>query len=144
MATRGRRLKSPQLHLVQGTWRPTRHGDKAAAEAQLEADERCALARPSCLKGEARKAWDRFMAPCWWIDIFREPAAIAFCELWAERSRAPDQFTAARHAQLRAYMQDLGLTDDRRRPAPVPPKDPAADFLRIRRSPWPREAREPV
>ena len=46
----------------------------------------------------------------------REPAAIAFCELWAEFTDRPAAFPAAKHSQLRAYMSELGLTDERNRP----------------------------
>ena len=40
----------------------------------------------------------------------REPAAIAFCELWQEFRKAPVSFQASKHAQMRAYMSELGLT----------------------------------
>jgi hypothetical protein len=50
-----------------------------------------------------------------WLDASREPAAIAFCELWQEFTFAPTAFPAAKHGQLRAYMSELGLTDERNR-----------------------------
>jgi hypothetical protein len=45
----------------------------------------------------------------------REGAAIAFCELWQEFRDGPRMFPAAKHGQLRAYMSELGLTDERNR-----------------------------
>ena len=71
----------------------------------------------------ARKAWDRFIAGATWLDGSREPAAVAFCELFAEFSASPARFVASRHAQMRAYQADLGLTDERRRPKTEGPKD---------------------
>ncbi|MCC5871528.1 MAG: hypothetical protein JJU22_03950 [Gammaproteobacteria bacterium] len=124
MATRGRRPKSPNLHLVEGTHRTSRHGspdDAAAAPTGLK--------RPTVLKGEARKAWDFWIAPAYWLDTFHEPAAIAFCFLWAEFRRSQDNFSASKHSQLRAYQQELGLSDHRRRQAPQKPTDPADGYF---------------
>jgi len=76
------------------------------------------LERPSWLKGEAKKAWVQFIEPATWIDGARAPAAIAFCALWAEFRESPTNFQSARHSQMRSYMADLGLTDERNRTAP--------------------------
>ena len=38
-----------------------------------------------------------------------------FCELWAEFRRAPDTFPVGKHGQMRGYLSDLGLTDERNR-----------------------------
>lgn len=81
------------------------------------------LTRPKFLKGEARKAWDTYVAPATWLDGSREPAAIAFCLLWEEFRDGPKAFPSAKHAQLRAFMSDLGLTDERNRAAPPKDKD---------------------
>jgi hypothetical protein len=35
--------------------------------------------------------------------------------LWAELRSDPAGFSAARHSQLRAYLAELGLTDERNR-----------------------------
>ena len=37
------------------------------------------------------------------------------CELWQEFRFCPTGFPAAKHGQLRAYMSELGLTDERNR-----------------------------
>jgi len=128
MAIRGARPKPPALRIVDGTHRPDRHGPRAGAEAR--AAESGGLARPSALKGEARKAWDRWIASASWLDVSKEPAAIAFCHLWSEFIAGPEQFQAARHGQMRSYMSELGLTDERSRAKAAPDKvDPADEFL---------------
>jgi hypothetical protein len=67
------------------------------------------------LTGEALKAWKRWVLPAGWLDGSREPAARAFCELWQEFVGSPVKFPASKHGQLRAYMSELGLTDERNR-----------------------------
>jgi hypothetical protein len=117
MAARGAKPKSAHLRLIDGTHRKTRHGsEKKAREAVEVAVEKFGkLVRPSGLKGEGLKAWRRYIEPAGWLDGSREPAAIAFCELWQEFRFAPTSFPAAKHGQLRAYMSELGLTDERNR-----------------------------
>jgi hypothetical protein len=114
---RGRRPKPPHLRLIDGTHRPTRHGSAPQARAAVEATASRfgPLTTPKDLKGEARSAWIRYIAPANWLDASRAPAAIAFCLLWQEMLLAPTRFQAAKHAQLRGYSADLGLTDQRRR-----------------------------
>lgn len=117
--TRGRKPKPPHLRLVDGSHREDRHGDAAEVE-QAASAARAAfgpMQRPKYLTGTAKEAWQRWIAPATWLDASREPAAIAFCELWKEMRSAPAQFPAAKHTQLRGFMADLGLTDERRRPA---------------------------
>lgn len=117
MATRGAKPKPVKLRLVDGTHNATRHGNRT--KARDLADEAITsfgkLTRPRFLKGEALSAWKRYIEPAAWLDGSREPAAIAFCELWAEFRRGPSRFPASMHAQMRAYMSELGLTDERNR-----------------------------
>lgn len=117
MAVRGAKPKAAHLRLIDGTHRKTRHGDEAEARKAVEQSIETfgALARPKHLKGEALAAWKRYIAPAFWLDASREPAAIAFCELWAEFRFNPTGFPASKHGQLRAYMSELGLTDERNR-----------------------------
>ena len=126
---KGRRPKPPHLRLIDGTHRPHRHGDTAAAQqaASEAASAFGPLHRPKYLTGSAKEAWNRWVAPASWLDGSREPAAIAFCELWKEMRTAPAQFPAAKHTQLRGFMADLGLTDDRRRAAT--PKQERDEFF---------------
>lgn len=117
MATRGAKPKPANLRLVDGTHNATRHGDRAKAREQIDEAQTSfgKLVQPTWLKGEALKAWKRYIAPAGWLDGSREPAAIAFCELWAEFRRGPSRFPASMHGQMRAYMSELGLTDERNR-----------------------------
>lgn len=123
--TKGRKPKPPHLRLVQGTHRSDRHGSaKQAAAGVAKASAAFGpLEMPKHLKGAAKEAWSRYVAPAAWLDGSRGAAAIAFCELWRELRRAPTQFPAAKHTQLRGYMADLGLTDERKRPVADEPGD---------------------
>lgn len=116
MATRGSKPKPAHLMLIDGTRNVTRHGTE---EDLRKAVEKVAVfgrpAKPKHLKGEAAHAWKRYIEPASWLDATREPAAIAFCELWQEFRFAPTSFPASKHGQMRAYMSELGLTDERNR-----------------------------
>lgn len=117
MAARGAKPKPAHLRLVDGTHRPTRHGAEAKAKEAVESSVATfgKLVRPKQLKGDGLAAWKRYIEPASWLDASREPAAIAFCELWQEFRFCPTGFPAAKHGQLRAYMSELGLTDERNR-----------------------------
>lgn len=117
MAVRGAKPKPTKLRLVDGTHNVTRHGAVDEAQKKAESAEKGfgALTKPSYLKGQAAWAWTRYIAPAGWLDASREAAAIAFCELWGEFRRGPSRFPASMHGQMRAYMSELGLTDERNR-----------------------------
>lgn len=117
MATRGAKPKPARLRLVDGTNNVTRHGPEERARKAAEATESIfgKPVMPAGMKGEAAKAWKRYIAPAPWIDATREAAAIAFCELWQEFRFCPTGFVAAKHGQMRAYLSELGLTDERNR-----------------------------
>jgi hypothetical protein len=117
MVSRGAKPKSAHLRLVDGTHRNTRHGNKQAVRAAVEkaAATFGKLTKPKGLKSHAAAAWKKYIESANWLDASREPAAIAFCELWQELMYAPTAFPAAKHAQMRAYMSELGLTDERNR-----------------------------
>lgn len=118
MATRGAKPKPARLRLVDGTNNVTRHGAEGDVRKSVEATESLfgKPIMPTGMKGEAAKAWKRYIVPAAWIDATREAAAIAFCELWQEFRFNPLGFPAAKHGQMRAYMSELGLTDERNRP----------------------------
>lgn len=119
MATRGARPKPAGLRVVTGTHRGDRHGDAGDVSKDVEASAESfgKIQKPSWLKGDAAKAWKRWIEPAFWLDAAREASAIAFCELWAEFRESPKNFQSARHGQLRSYMSELGLTDERNRTA---------------------------
>ncbi|MCV0396952.1 MAG: hypothetical protein K5872_08910 [Rhizobiaceae bacterium] len=117
MAARGAKPKAAHLRLIDGTHRKTRHGDDAVARQSVKkaVDTFGKLVRPKDLRGEALKAWKRYIEPAYWLDGSREAAAIAFCELWSEFRFNTTGFPASKHGQMRAYMSELGLTDERNR-----------------------------
>ena len=127
MAARGPKPKAAQLRLVDGTHRPARHGQAEKAKAKVDAAITSfgKLIRPAHLKGEALAAWKKFIEPAGWLDGSREAAAIAFCELWKEFRFNPQGFPSSKHGQMRAYMAELGLTDEHNRgKSDDGPKDP--------------------
>ena len=117
MATRGAKPKAAKLRLVDGTHRNARHGDAAETREAVEvvAASFGKLKKPASLKGPAAAAWKKFIEPATWLDGSREPTAIAFCELWKEFCYSPSGFPAAKHGQMRAYLSELGLSDERNR-----------------------------
>lgn len=131
MATRGAKPKPVKLRLVDGSHNVSRHGKMAAATKIVETAATAfgKLEKPSFLKGNAIQAWKKYIEPAGWLDASREPAAIAFCELWSEFRFNPTGFPAAKHGQLRAYMAELGLTDERNRAADGDKKKPGDEFF---------------
>jgi hypothetical protein len=119
MAKRGVKPKPAHLRLIDGTRNATRHGSVADLQKTAGVAEASfgKPTRPKHLKGEGLAAWKRYIEPAAWLDASREPAAIAFCELWQEFRFAPTSFPASKHGQMRAYMSELGLTDERNRVA---------------------------
>jgi hypothetical protein len=117
MATRGAKPKAAHLRLVDGTHRTTRHGDTDAAKEAVQKSIASfgKLTKPKHVKGAAAEAWKRYIEPAGWLDGSRELAAVALCELASEFRSNPSAFTAGKHGQLRAYMSELGLTDERNR-----------------------------
>lgn len=117
MATRGAKPKPAHLRIVDGTHRNTRHGGLDAAKELVGSAVQSfgPLQKPKGLRGESLAAWRKYIEPAGWLDGSREPAAIAFCELWSEFRANPLGFAAAKHGQMRAYMAELGLTDERNR-----------------------------
>jgi hypothetical protein len=117
LAKRGAKPKPAHLRLVDGTTNVTRHGTEGEQKIAVEQASRDfgALKRPAYLKGPALEAWKRWVVPASWLDASREASAIAFCELWQEFRHGPTSFPASKHGQMRAYMSELGLTDERNR-----------------------------
>lgn len=117
MAARGAKPKPAVLRLVSGTHRSHRHG--AVAEVKQAVDATAAafgpVERPKGLKGNALNCWKQFIEPASWLDGSKTLAALALCELYAEWKSAPRMFPASKHGQMRAYMSELGLTDERNR-----------------------------
>lgn len=70
---RGRRPKPTHLRPVDGTHRPTRHGEETNARALVDhaATAFGPLKRPAYLKRFA-EAWERYVRPASWLDGSRE------------------------------------------------------------------------
>lgn len=116
MAVRGAKPKPAHLRLIDGTRNATRHGSEAELRAKAEGGQQFGKPqKPKHFRGEATAAWKRYIAPAGWLDATREAAAVAFCELWQEFRDGPRAFPASKHGQMRAYMSELGLTDERNR-----------------------------
>lgn len=117
MAVRGTKPKPIKLRLVDGTRNATRHGSEQSLRERADRSEAAfgKIAKPPYLKGQAAWAWKRFIEPASWLDASREGIAIAFCELWEEFRFNPKGFPASKHGQMRAYMGELGLSDERNR-----------------------------
>jgi hypothetical protein len=131
MARPGAKPKPALLRLVDGSHRNSRHGNRAEKTAEVEASTAAfgKLKRPTGLKGNAAKAWKEFIEPSSWLDGSRGAAAHAFCALYGEFLDSPKFFPAAKHNQLRAYMNDLGLTDERNRGKDGDAKKPKSKFF---------------
>ena len=117
MATRGAKPKPASLRVVDGTRRAARHGSEEELRDKAEKSKQAfgELKKPPSLKGEGAKAWKRWIEPAHWLDASREAAAIRFCQLWQECQVNPMGFPAAKDGQMRSYMAELGLTDERNR-----------------------------
>ncbi len=117
MAKRGAKPKPAHLRLVDGTRNVTRHGTENELRDKIDAATVAfgKLIRPKSMKGPALDAWKRLIEPATWLDASRYASAVAFCELWQEFRFAPASFPASKHGQMRAYMSELGLTDERNR-----------------------------
>lgn len=133
MARSGAKPSPAQHRILAGTHRRTRHGDPQDVADRVDQfrDAFGPISAPEGLPPKAMEAWIRFIQPATWLDASREPAAIAFCHLWAEFLEDPKAFQSARHGQMRAYMNELGLTDERNRRAvgDENPENPWLKFL---------------
>jgi hypothetical protein len=117
MASRGAKPKPAHLRLIDGTTNVTRHGPEGKLRDRIDESATAfgPLVRPKGLKGDGLNGWKRYIEPASWLDCSKEPAAIAFCELWQEFRSSPTNFPSSKHGQMRAYMSELGLTDERNR-----------------------------
>jgi hypothetical protein len=117
VVTRGRKPKPAHLRLIDGSRSTSRHGTEAELRNTIEQSNAAfgALKRPKGLKGSALVAWKEWIEPAAWLDGSRGISARALCELYGEFLDRPTDFPASKHSQMRAYMAELGLSDERRR-----------------------------
>lgn len=130
MATRGAKPTPAALRLVEGTHNVTRYGspDELRDKVEKAAKAFGPLIKPDNLPTHAEYAWDHYLAPATWLDRSREIAALAFVELYQEFREYPQKFQVGKHAQMRAYMAELGLTDERNRGDWEPDAEPDEFF----------------
>jgi len=151
----GRNRKPTALHLVNGTHRPDRHGDRDAARAEAKVvRESPPLRPPPKLSREARKEWRRLEAELRTAGVLtmRDRAVLTgYCLAWARLREAEEDIerlgtlvegtegTQIRNpalttwnqamSQLRMYAAELGLSPSARARVTGPTKRPegAAD-----------------
>jgi hypothetical protein len=111
----GGKPKLNLVRLVTGRKHVTRYGTPEEIRQRVEKamNKFGKPVKPKQLTGEAEFAWNRYIVPAWWLDGAREPAAVAFCQLWQEFRKDPIAFK--KHGAMRSYMSELGLTDERNR-----------------------------
>ena len=120
---KGRKPTPRELHVVRGSFRKDRHGERPAATPSD------AVKKPAYVKGRAGWIWNARAPGLTSIGILREHDAEMFaiwCCLAAEFEDSPSMMNAARIGQLRGLAASFGMTpSDRARlpadgsPAPV-------------------------
>lgn len=106
MATRGKKPKSPHLHVVENTARKARHGDIGENLPGLRDGE---LDKPDYLRGRQSELWDEVSPLLWWLQHEDAYKLGLWCCLQAEFEHCPDKMVAARIGQLRALGSELGM-----------------------------------
>ena len=104
--TRGPKRKPTALHVVAGTFKPSRHGEIAANEPRPTG----ALQKPAYLKGKPGKVWDRIAIKLDWLTAADSDTLALWCGLQIEAETCLAEMTAARISQLRTLSAELGLT----------------------------------
>lgn len=108
MATRGAKPKAPELHVVNGTDRPDRHGDPDKVPAADGRPEK--LKPPKRFPRKAqRELWETYIEGTPWLTLYDVPNAYLWVMLYEEFLRDPGAFVASKIAQMRALGSDLGL-----------------------------------
>ena len=116
MATPGTKPTPTLIRLINGNHNTTRHGTVEELQARIAAaDDFGPLVPPAGLSERAVLCWEEMIRPARWLDGSKMIAAAALCELYAEWQKGPHGFPGSKHAQMRAYMAELGLTDERKR-----------------------------
>lgn len=105
--TRGPKRKPTALHVVDGTFKPSRHGDVQANEPQPTG----ALEKPKSLKGRAGRLWDEWAPRLDWLTTVDSPKFAMWCRLSADLDEARSAFDvpAAYISQWRTLGSELGL-----------------------------------
>ena len=120
--------KPTELHLLEGTFRPDRHGEKP--EATPATDPPTPMRKLSRRK---QQVWDEKIATVPWLTQSDAMMAMMLVELYCEWEKAPLQFPTTRLQALNKLCNDLGLSSVARTRVKIPegkkPKSPNDDFF---------------
>ena len=111
--------KPDNIHLLQGTFQPCRHGDP---DKKPKVDSRLPSA-PEWLPDLARKEWDEVSVKLGKANLLTgvdKTILAQYCLLAAELSEEQYKFTAAKHTQLRLCEVELGMTPKARSQITLP------------------------
>lgn len=109
MAQRGRKQLPDNVHILRGTFKPSRHG-KRDKKPLLEPG---IPSPPAWLKGTALTEWRRvvkILKPTNVLTIADRTIITQYCLLFGKLSDQLDEFSAGDHHQLRTLCSELGLT----------------------------------
>src|SRR5262245_32362085 len=126
----GRKPKPTALHLIQGSFNPTRHADRS--DAPQPSGE---VLKPAFVRASAAKIWEKYapqlqaqgVLTSWDVDMFG-----VWCVMVAGFKKRPERFAAALMTHMRALASSFGLLPaDRARlhtPKPIS-DDPAQKYF---------------
>lgn len=102
MAVRGQRPKSNALHIVDGTYEPSRH------DGRMDGPEATGKPVKPKLRAAASRIWDRSAERFHWLTAADSDKLALYCQLMAEFEKDPEEMTTARIGQLRNLGSELG------------------------------------
>lgn len=97
--------KPDHLHVVEGTFRPDRHGEPPSMQP---ADNPPTPMRK--LTKRKQQIWDEQIKEVPWLTTFDSMMCTVFVELYAQFEKAPVGFPTSRVNALARIANDLGLT----------------------------------
>lgn len=113
---------------LNGTYRKDEHGNRGEFEASTPK-------KPKWLSSEASKVWDDQISNLFELGYINKNDQISYsalCELSAEFSLDPMDFSASKMAQLRGLFSSFGMTPDSRFKMPVEKNDtPSNPFAEL-------------
>ena len=96
--------KPTDLHIVNGTYRPTEHADRAD-----EPTPKGEPVRPKFLRGKAAAIWDHYAEVGYWLTEADSHALAMWSSLCVEMERGVSKMVASRIAQWRNLASELGF-----------------------------------
>jgi hypothetical protein len=105
------RGRKPDLRVIAGP------GEANAGDPTPNAGGKGNLACPPYITGKQKAAWNRFIAPAYWLTENDEIKAALLCELFVEWQESRSGMPASRISVMRNLSTDLLETAKRIRPA---------------------------